>query len=89
MNNLGTIFSPQMENLIIQKFEKLFEQAITAKLKEEDIITQKEVIDKYDITHGTLMKWEKLGLSRFQPPIENTTSIYYRKSEINKFLGMN
>jgi len=33
-------------------------------------------------------KWEEAGLRRYQPPLEDTRKIYYRVSDVLKFLGV-
>lgn len=88
MDNLGTIFSPQMENLMLNKFEELLEKAVAAKLLETDVITQQEALKEYDISSPVLKRWVKEGLKRYEPPYEETRSYYYRRSEIERFLGM-
>lgn len=45
-------------------------------------------MDELDIKYMTLQKWEKAGLRRYQPPLEDTRKIYYRISDIWKFMGV-
>lgn len=87
MDNLG-IFSEHLESLIKEGVDAAIEKIIAVKLLDEDTITQQEVMKKYDITAPVLKTWRKAGLKRYKPPIAGNRSHYYRKSEIEKFLGM-
>ena len=53
-----------------------------------DLMTRQQVYDELEINQNTLMRWEKLGLKRYTPPIENSKKVYYRTSDILKFLGV-
>ncbi|QIW58309.1 hypothetical protein GU334_05065 [Lactococcus raffinolactis] len=87
MDSLG-IFSEHLESLIKEGVDAAIEKIIAVKLLDEDTITQQEVLKKYKITDPVLKTWRKAGLKRYEPPIRGTRSLYYRKSEIEKFLGM-
>ena len=52
------------------------------------LISAKRVQEELDIKYLTLQKWEKAGLRRYQPPLEDTRKIYYKISDIWKFLGV-
>ncbi|HIH7925690.1 TPA: XRE family transcriptional regulator, partial [Streptococcus suis] len=52
------------------------------------LITAQQVKDELDIEYKTLQRWEKNGLRRYQPPIEDTKKIFYRISDILIFLGV-
>ena len=52
------------------------------------LISAQEAMDELDIKYKTLQKWESAGLRRYQPPLEDTRKIYYRVSDICKFLGV-
>ena len=41
-----------------------------------------------DIKHKTLQRWENAGLRRYKPPLEDARKVYYRVSELLKFLGV-
>lgn len=51
------------------------------------LLSQKRVLEEFEITHTTLRRWERLGLRRYTPPIEGSTNIYYKTEELLKFLG--
>lgn len=51
------------------------------------LLSQKRVLEEFEITHTTLRRWERLGLRRYTPPIEGSTNIYYKTSELLQFLG--
>ena len=48
------------------------------------LIQQKELI----ISLVTLHEWERLGLTRYCPPIEGTRKVFYKKSDVMKFLSI-
>ncbi|MFH0385223.1 XRE family transcriptional regulator [Streptococcus sp. A18] len=52
------------------------------------LITAEQLKDELDIEYKTLQRWEKNGLRRYQPPLEDTRKIYYRVSDILIFLGV-
>ncbi|HEM3703606.1 TPA: XRE family transcriptional regulator [Streptococcus suis] len=52
------------------------------------LMTAEQLKDELDIEYKTLQRWEKNGLRRYQPPIEDTRKIFYRVSDILIFLGV-
>ena len=52
------------------------------------LIQQKELIKELGISLVTLHEWERLGLTRYCPPIEGTRKVFYKKSDIIKFLSI-
>ena len=57
-----------------------------------------EVVERYLEARDTVkprltglisaQKWEKAGLRRYQPPLEDTRKIYYKVTDIWQFLGV-
>ncbi|CYW89069.1 TPA: XRE family transcriptional regulator [Streptococcus suis] len=52
------------------------------------LITAEQLKDELDIEYKTLQRWEKNGLRRYQPPLEDTRKIFYRVSDILIFFGV-
>ncbi|HFI0231402.1 TPA: MerR family transcriptional regulator [Streptococcus suis] len=52
------------------------------------LMTAEQLKKELDIEYKTLQRWEKHGLRRYQPPIEDTRKIFYRVSDILIFLGV-
>ena len=52
------------------------------------LIPSQQLMKELDIKHTTLQRWEKAGLRRYQPPLEDTRKIYYKVTDIWKFLGV-
>ena len=52
------------------------------------LIQQKELIKELGISLVTLHEWEHLGLTRYCPPIEGTRKVFYKKSDVMKFLSI-
>ncbi|WP_048789921.1 hypothetical protein [Streptococcus sp. 1171_SSPC] len=60
----------------------------TIKPRLTGLISAQVAMEELDIKYKTLQKWENAGLRRYQPPLEDTRKIYYRVSDIWKFLGV-
>lgn len=56
------------------------------KLKNSNIVTQKELLSILQISPNTLKSWEKTGLRRLEPPIEGTRTVYYKMEDVIKYL---
>ena len=52
------------------------------------LMSAKEVMEELDIKYKTLQKWDENGLRRYQPEIEDTRKVYYKITDILKFLGV-
>ncbi|HEM4147765.1 TPA: XRE family transcriptional regulator [Streptococcus suis] len=52
------------------------------------LITAQQIKDELDVEYKTLKRWEDSGLRRYQPPLEDTKKIFYRVSDVLKFLGV-
>ena len=73
---------------ILEVVEKYLEVRDRIKPRLTGLISAQEVMDELDIKYKTLQKWEDAGLRRYQPPLEDTRKIYYRVSDLLKFLGV-
>jgi hypothetical protein len=51
------------------------------------ILTQKELLEQLKISPNTLKSWEILGLTRLEPPIENTRTVFYKVEDVISFLS--
>ena len=72
---------------VLELVENYLEARDTATPRLTGLITAQEAMDELDIKYKTLQKWEDAGLRRYQPPLEDTRKIYYRVSDLLKFLG--
>lgn len=52
------------------------------------LMSAQEIMEELGIKYKTLQKWESAGLRRYQPPLEDTRKVYYRVTDILKFLGV-
>lgn len=52
------------------------------------LMSAQEIMEELDIKYKTLQRWEGAGLRRYQPPLEDTRKVYYRVTDIFKFLGV-
>ena len=73
---------------VLQLVENYLEARDTVKPRLTGLISAQEAMDELDIKYKTLQKWEDAGLRRYHPPLEDTREIYYRISELLKFLGV-
>ena len=55
-------------------------------LRTAGIVTQKELLSILKISPNTLKSWEKTGLKRLEPPIENTRTVYYKMDDVIDYL---
>ena len=83
MNTLQQAELEKIENLLQVLVHLLDKESNSNHLQ---IITQKEVLKELNISPNTLKSWERKGLPRLEPPIEGTRTVYYKRSDILKFL---
>ncbi|KPJ23045.1 hypothetical protein JavanS419_0010 [Streptococcus satellite phage Javan419] len=87
-------------SLFSQEYEaKLLEQNLTAvnrfleayqqpKPSLLGLMTAEQVKVELNIKGKTLKRWERSGLRKYQPPLEDTRKHYYKVSDILIFLGV-
>jgi len=51
------------------------------------LMTSKQLKEELEIDYNTLKRWERAGLKRCTPPIEDTRKVFYRIDDILIFLG--
>ena len=73
---------------VLNLVEKYLDARARLKPRLTGLISAQEAMDELDIKYKTLQKWEDAGLRRYQPSLEDTRKIYYRISDIWKFLGV-
>ena len=80
------------EKFLIANIEKQLSILIDLIIDKRDskpslgILTQKELLKQLNITPNTLKSWELKGLKRLEPPIEGTRTVYYKVSDVIRFL---
>lgn len=85
------VLSDDFKRLLLESMDSAWNEKLNLEkehLKTKDFLTQAEALAEFSISRPTIAKWEKLGLRRFQPPIEGTKNVYYRKSDIINFLSV-
>lgn len=73
---------------VLELVENYLEARDRIKPRLTGLISAQEAMDELDIKYKTLQKWEDAGLRRYHPPLEDTRKIYYRISDLLKFLGV-
>lgn len=82
----------EIDILKLQKIEDLLNAVLTLIQQKSDtksklsIMTQKELLDQLNIAPNTLKSWERKGLKRLEPPIENCRTVYYKIDDVIDFL---
>ena len=94
MSNINSshsgLLSIEAEQEILLTFNKNLDKMYHAhKMSESsfELMTQKEVLEKFDLSPATLQDWESHGLKRYQPPMDGSRKVYYKKIELLAFLG--
>ena len=87
------ILSKEAELALLERIEHLINDYLShAMLSPHSdsfgLIQQKELIKELGISLVTLHEWERLGLTRYCPPIEGTRKVFYKKSDVMKFLSI-
>lgn len=80
-----------LQQMKLEKIENLLQLLVNLIDKKKDsnnleIITQKELLKELNISPNTLKTWEQKGLPRLEPPIEGTRTVYYKRTDVLKFL---
>ena len=73
---------------VLELVENYLEARDTVKSRLTGLITAQEAMDELDIKYKTLQRWENAGLRRYQPPLEDTRKVYYKVTDLLKFLGV-
>ncbi|MDG3116630.1 XRE family transcriptional regulator [Streptococcus suis] len=72
---------------LLEIVEKYLEGREKVQPRALGLITAQQMKEELDVEYKTLQRWEKNGLRRYQPPLEDTKKIFYRVSDVLKFLG--
>ncbi|HEM3662501.1 TPA: XRE family transcriptional regulator [Streptococcus suis] len=73
---------------VLELVESYLEAREKVKPRLLGLITAQQIKDELDVEYKTLKRWEDNGLRRYQPPLEDTKKIFYRVSDVLKFLGV-
>lgn len=85
------LLSQEAERELLDIVDRRFNELIAFQQEHNDgwdLITRAEAMEKLGVSSTTLVKWERLGLKVYQSPFEHSRKIYYRKSDIYKFLAV-
>ncbi|CYU94625.1 phage protein [Streptococcus suis] len=88
MFSLSRESEQDLTNGLLDMVGKYLEAREKVKPRLTGLITAKQVKDELGVKDKTLKRWEDNGLRRYQPPLEDTRKIFYRVSDILKFLGV-
>ncbi|HEM3648314.1 TPA: MerR family transcriptional regulator [Streptococcus suis] len=85
------ILSREAELELLEKVDRHLERRLELErehLDNFDLIPVDEVEKKLAVTSTTLRNWEKAGLQRYQSPFESSKKIYYRATDLYRFLAV-
>lgn len=88
MFSLSKESEQELAHGVLELVENYLGARDTIKPRLTGLISAQVAMEELDIKYKTLQKWENAGLRRYQPPLEDTRKIYYRVSDIWKFLGV-
>lgn len=86
-----SLLSREAELELLTMIDKHLEKRLELEREGLDVFDLKpidEVVEKLKVTSTTLRKWEEAGLQRYQSPFENSKKVYYRASDLYKFLAV-
>ena len=72
---------------ILKQVENFLKDYLKPKQRITGLMTPKQLKEELEIDYNTLKRWERAGLKRFTPPIEDTRKVFYRIDDILIFLG--
>ena len=75
------ILSEEFEDKLLKVIDNRFEDFLKATSKHNN----KQLLG---VGYNTLKRWEEAGLKRYQAPVEGTRKVYYLRSRIYAFLGV-
>lgn len=84
MNELDTLKLKKIETLLTAVLTLIQQKSNTE--SQLRIMTQKELLKQLNIAPNTLKTWERKGLKRLEPPIENCRTVYYKIDDVIDFL---
>ena len=73
---------------LLEIVEKYLEDREKVQPRALGLITAQQMKEELGVEYKTLKRWEDNGLRRYQPPLEDTKKIFYRVSDVLKFLGV-
>ena len=73
---------------VLNLVEKYLEARDILKPRLTGLMSAQEAMDELDIKYKTLQRCESAGLRRYQPPLEDTRKVYYKVTDLLKFLGV-
>ncbi len=88
MHILSEEFEDKLLKVIDNRFEDFLKATSKHNNKQLDLISSQEVMNELGVGYNTLKRWEEAGLKRYQAPVEGTRKVYYLRSRIYAFLGV-
>lgn len=77
-----------LEMRILERVDRYLNDRQEQAPKVLGLISQSDLEKDLGISYPTVIRWEKLGLKRYLPPLEDTRTVFYKISDVLKFLGV-
>ncbi|CYV18087.1 XRE family transcriptional regulator [Streptococcus suis] len=87
MFSLSKESESSLKHGILRLIDGFLKDHLKPKPRITGLITPRQLQEELDIDYNTLKRWERAGLRRYMPPIEDTRKIFYKIEDILVFLG--
>lgn len=90
MEVLSKWFETNLIERVVEILERYFDKRFELERNQRTcgLVSRKKLMDDLGIGTTTLNQWESAGLKRYQPPFERASKIYYKETDIERFLSM-
>ena len=78
----------RIESGVLERIDRYLRDRQEQRPRVTGLISQTSLRDELDISYTTILRWEKAGLRRYIPPLEDTRTAFYKVADVLKFLGV-
>lgn len=90
MEILSKWFETNLIDRVVEILDRYFERRLELERSWRTcgLVPRKKLMDDLEIGTTTLHQWENAGLKRYQPPFERASKIYYKETDVERFLSL-
>ena len=81
-------FVTDLKTDILSAVERYLEQKQDQRPRVLGLISLEDLKDELSISYSTIVRWERAGLKRYLPPLEDTRTVFYKVADVLTFLGV-
>ena len=81
-------FVTDLKTDILSAVERYLEQKQDQRPRVLGLISLEDLKDELSISYQTVVRWERAGLKRYLPPLEDTRTVFYKVADVLTFLGV-